>query len=194
MRLPRPHPRRAKAAFSLVEVAMALGLIAFVMVSIIALMVVGMKNNQVSAEESRAICILSAMEADLRNTHPLANDGKSAIYGLELPYEADGTTRKISYNSNLVGATVPTTPEEGSTMVYLDEGERDVGLTGAPIYQASVIYTAVPTAAAPYRTMQARLVVNWPVLAEGDEETISNLTDPAKVRGYVETLVSFPAP
>ncbi|MEM1059563.1 MAG: hypothetical protein AAGK14_09970 [Verrucomicrobiota bacterium] len=210
MKLSPLRSDRDRGGFTLVEVALALGLVSFVLVSIVALLAVGLKNNQVTAEESRAICILSSMEADLRNTHPDYADatlnrarGKSALFQLELPYEYDPDTEVISFNRDILASTAPTIPTAGSTMVLLDENERRVSGPSPPsdepaAYQASVIYTDIPDGSSPYRTLQARLVVSWPILPPSEitppTGDLANLTDPNEVRGYVETLVSFPAP
>ncbi len=177
-------------AFSLIEVALALAIASFTFTSVLALLPLGVKTNQISAEESRAVCILSTLEADLRNTHPLQRGGKSAIFGLLLPYEADETSGNYAYNSLIQSPT--TSLSLGSTTTGIDEGERAVTLDASsrPPFQVSVIYTVIP-AKGSLNSLQARLVVNWIATPEND---ISAVTDLTKVRGFVETVVSFPAP
>lgn len=52
--------------FSLVEVAMALGIVAFALVSLMALLPLGMKTNIDSLEESQAVNLVRAVIADRR--------------------------------------------------------------------------------------------------------------------------------
>lgn len=66
-------------AFSLVEVVFALGISSFAIISIIALMPIGLQSSRTSIEESAALNILSAVVADRRAT-PFTN--ASAIYQL----------------------------------------------------------------------------------------------------------------
>jgi hypothetical protein len=162
---------------------------AFAVLTVLALLPLGVKSNQISAEESRAICIMTTLESDLRNTHPLANAGKSALLGLTLPYEADAVTGTYTFNSLITSAT--TSLVEGETTVGLDEGERVKSFSGPrPQYQVSVIYTVLP-AVNSMEVLQARLLINWPAQPGA---SIVDLTNLEKVRGFVETTVSFPAP
>jgi hypothetical protein len=171
----------------LVEVALALGIMAFALLSILALLPIGVKSNQISAEEARAVNLLGLLEADLRNTHPSANAGKSLLFGLSLPY---GVSSSGDYQWAVTAKT--SSLQSGINTAGLDEGERVVPLTGTERarYQASVIYTVVP-APGSLEVLQARLVVNWPSVPN---PSMADLTDPSKVRGWVETLVNFPSP
>lgn len=186
-----PPKRGVRRAFSLVEVVLALGIMAFALTTVLALLPLGVRSNQISAEESRAICILSTLEADLRNTHPLAQTpgnggtaGRSALFGLLLPYKWDPVTGAYSYN-NVTEALA-----EGITTVGLDEGEQVVDLSRRPPFQVSVFYTGIP-APGSLEAMQARLIVSWPGTAENPA---GSLTDLSKVRGFVESYITFPAP
>lgn len=67
------------AGFSLVEVALALGLMAFVLVSLFALVPMGINTSKQSLEESRGLNVLSAVRSD-RMTTPFSEP--SAIFGI----------------------------------------------------------------------------------------------------------------
>lgn len=181
-----------RRGFSMVEVALALGVTAFALLSLLALLPLGVKSNQISAEETRGAMILTAVEADLRNTHPSLNSShKSAMFGLDLPYQASGTG-VYSFNSTITGP--PTSLVSGSNTIALDDAENPVAIGSAVRnrYQISVIYLP-PPANAPLSAMQARLVVSWPSLATSPAP-IADVTSLGKVGGYLETVVSFPAP
>lgn len=174
------------AGFSLVEVVMALGVATFALVGLMALLPAGIKTDQISAEETRAALLLGMMEADLRNTHPAANSGKSRLLGLALPYKVDPSGRVILDTGVAVGVV------NANDSVGLDDVETPRAYTSLPKprYQATVIYEQVPGASSAAPT-HARLIVNWPAV---------NTTDPVKlttlpgVSGYVEAYVTFPAP
>ena len=89
-----------RRGFSLVEIALALGVIAFALLSVVALLSTGVKSNEISVEETRATAILTLLEADLRNTSPAYNS-TSAIYHLPLPYAANPTTSASIFNPAL---------------------------------------------------------------------------------------------
>ena len=178
---------RAKA-FSLVEMALALGIATFALVSLLALLPVGIKTNQVSTEETRAVFLLSALEADLRNTHPQATgNGTSQLFGLVLPYKMDALGARTAANT-----AVPMGLVSPACSVGLNDDEKPVPYSGSPRprYQATVLYTKVP-AAGSSAPIQARLIVNWPAVPDANPAKLTSLKS---VAGYVEAYVTFPAP
>jgi type II secretory pathway pseudopilin PulG len=180
--------RKISAGFSMVEVAVALGVVTFALLTVLALLPMGIKSNQISAEETRAVNILSALEADLRNSHPQARpDGRSALFGFDLPYAVDAAGNVGFNTAGITGAT--TAPGDGVS-TGLDEAERCVPLSGGAPYQASVVYTSAAPAAGSPRSLQARLIVNWPARPGA---SFRELAAPSG-GGSVETLVSFPPP
>lgn len=181
--------RGGRSGFSLVEVAMALGVVSFALLSLVALLPVGIKTNQISAEETRAAYLLSTLEADLRNTHPLAKaNGTSRLFSLTLPYRMDANGTRVVQNTavllNTLSASYSTgLNEDATTLSYASTSPR-------PRYQATVLYTQVPTAGSG-APIHARLIVNWPAVNTTD---ITKLTSLKTVLGYVEIYVTFPAP
>lgn len=67
-------------AFSLVEVAVALGVAAFCLIAVFALLPVGMNANRNAIAQSAAIDILSAVTSDLRATPNSSNT--SSLFGI----------------------------------------------------------------------------------------------------------------
>jgi uncharacterized protein (TIGR02598 family) len=180
-------PRNQCAAgFSMIEVALALGIIVFAMMALVALIPVGLQSNQISAEETRATNLLTALEADLRNTHPSASQGKSRWLGLTLPYVLDGNGGYVPNPAIQVGID----PPAYSYTAGLSDEEAVADLATRPRFQASVIYTAVP-AANDLGGVEARLVVSWPGKAGG---TVAQLAQPDETGGFVEVAVTFPRP
>lgn len=171
-------------AFSLVEVAVALGVIAFALIAILGMLPVTIASNQSSVEETRATALLTLIHADLLNSSPTANGGKSLQFGFQLPYEGSGASRSFA-------AVLPNHIGPGYTS-GLDDAERPVPLESSspPRFQASVIYTKIPVAGS-LEPMEARLVVNWP--GRTDVSSPVDLTT-ATVGGFVEAFVTFPAP
>ncbi len=170
--------RPTQRGFSLVEVVMAIGLAAFVLVSLMALLPLGIKVNKTSAEETRAVNILTSLEADLRNAR-----SPNSLFGFPLPYVTDaaGTTFNPALTTNTTN-TLATNATKG-----LQEDETP-GAIASSRYQASVIYTTIPPAGS-LLPVEARLIVNWPASTNTLPQDLVS-----KSQGYVETFVSFPAP
>lgn len=86
-----------KAAFSLVEVAIALGVTAVSLVPIFGMLPIGMKSNQASVGQTAANGILAAVAADLRATPPTVPpglSGTSQLFSIPIPANSvmSGTT------------------------------------------------------------------------------------------------------
>ena len=167
------------------EVVIALGLFAFALLTMAALLPTGIHSNKVSVQETSAVGILTLLEADLRNTHPSLNSGKSGIFGLTLPYTLNGG----NYMEN-AALTANTLAPGYTTGVGADGSVSLVTAKPTPQYQATVIYTVVPPSAS-LAPVEAHLIVNWPCISTA---TVSDLTNPAKVTGFVDTYVAFPSP
>lgn len=162
------------AAFSLVEIALALGVAAFCFVAIFGLLPVGLNTNQASSEQAAATAVVNTVLADLRST-PAAPTAASPVLGLIVPY-----------NSNEVQTR------------FFDAGGRVVtDLKAAPTdfvprYRARVSFpprsTGVKTAT--YALVQ----VTWPAQAKpgfpGKLEN-TNLTDESKVGGLLESFLAL---
>ncbi|MBN8712285.1 MAG: hypothetical protein J0I10_23170 [Verrucomicrobia bacterium] len=174
--------RYCRSAFSLVEVVMALGIISFALLTVLALLPLGMKSNLSSVEETRACNILTSLEADLRNSFSEATPATSAIFQLPAPYKSGGSPSRPAFNDSLTAGSFYTTG--------LDEDEMPVGPGRGVRYQASLVYIRIPSSGS-LAPIQARLVVSWPCLPSA---TAADVTDQSKVNGFVESLVTFPSP
>jgi len=82
------------AAFSLVEVAIAIGLSAFCLTAIFGLLPVGLNSNMASINQTEANGILTAVSADLRATPPTSPLGLSAtspLFSIIIPKNSVST-------------------------------------------------------------------------------------------------------
>jgi len=164
MRTPQPALRtsRARAGFSLVEVAVALGIISFALVAIFALIPVGLTSSQTAIAQTGANDILSAVFTDLRATPPTAPVGQSA------------TTQRFQIPIPAAAAT--TSP--ASAIFYFDsEGQAKSYVQANSRYRLSVAF--LPNTNARAATL-AFLKVTWPALA-----------DPANAAGSVTMFAAF---
>jgi len=176
----RGDHRASQKGFSLAEIVLAIGLVALVLVSLLGLLPLGSKLNQASAEETRALNILTCLEADLRNAR-----SANSRFGLPLPYVVDAAG-KTTFNPLLFSPPLST---GALSTKGLQEDETPVtGTSVSGHYQVSVIYTTIP-APGSLLPVEARLIVNWPPL---NTTAVQDLV--SKSLGHVESFVTFPAP
>jgi uncharacterized protein (TIGR02598 family) len=98
------------AAFSLVELTLALGMAAFCLIAVFGLMPVGLQTNRNATSQTRATNILAAVIADLRTTTKTAGTWTGTSPQLCI---ALGAARTLYFDSegrcssNLAGSTSP---------------------------------------------------------------------------------------
>jgi uncharacterized protein (TIGR02598 family) len=175
------HHQRQGAAFSLVEVALALGIAAFCLLTLFGLLSVGINNNQVSIEQSAAVGIGAALAADMRNTAlppaPSTTDQTTAYYGLTIP--ANPASTISSADTHFIYLR-----QDGSRA-----GAQDQALdpTQNPRYLATIYYTSSGTATsggpAPKNAVQARMLITWPPQASPTSVAVA---------GTFETITTVP--
>ncbi|HEX4140257.1 MAG TPA: hypothetical protein VHY09_07910 [Candidatus Methylacidiphilales bacterium] len=85
---------RGSCAFSLVEVVLAMGIIAFALIVLFALLPVGLKSNTDSIGESQAVNLLQAMIADRQSG---AYSNTSPVYNLPALTDVTGTLTGTLY-------------------------------------------------------------------------------------------------
>ncbi|MEJ0000613.1 MAG: hypothetical protein WDO13_16500 [Verrucomicrobiota bacterium] len=120
-----------RTGFSLVEVVLALAIAVFALLTIAALLPIGVKSNQISSDEFRAALLLTAVEADLRNTYPTANASRSRLFNLSLPYTVSGgqvvLNTAVALNSLSTANSVGVNDDE-STVDYTVSGAHYQGV------------------------------------------------------------------
>jgi uncharacterized protein (TIGR02598 family) len=140
------------AAFSLVEVTLALGVAAFALVAVFGLLPLGLNSDQASIEQSAATNIATEIAADLRQAPTSVEVALASVSGVTL------TTFSPKYQ---IDAT-----STGKTF-YLDE----VGMPSSSSSQArykAVITLIQPSAESPSLARAATcgsIVITWPATA-----------------------------
>jgi Tfp pilus assembly protein PilV len=148
------RPAKMIAAFSLVEVVIALGVFSFVVIGILGLLLVGVRSNQSSEEEIQAAHLASLL-VSMRETCP-TND---AVLSTTLPHFAIPATAITNAYASLYSITSP---------AY-------VGLDGQVTNAASAAYQMVCSAGTNAATgpnmAQLYLLLSWPVRAQDPTAT-----------------------
>lgn len=147
-------PRLSRAAFSLVEVAIAIGIASFVLVPIVGLLPVGLSCFRSSTAQIGAVNLVTAIAADIRATPSKAN--QSVLYG------------------------ILATSTAGQTLYFSDGGVSTAGIQADSCYKALVQTVWQPST---NQTVQ-RVTVTWPPQASASniggsvEALVSLVRDP----------------
>ncbi|MDD5349046.1 MAG: hypothetical protein PHQ12_02425 [Chthoniobacteraceae bacterium] len=133
-------PHRSPSGFSLVEVALAIGIAGFCLISILGLIPVGLSVSQNASAQNGAVGIMGAIAADLRNAQTT---------GTASPYF------KFS---------IPDTT--GKTLYMDEEGHYDLNLQNIPKarYRVEVKTIFQPSGADRSATRQ-KVLITWPARA-----------------------------
>jgi uncharacterized protein (TIGR02598 family) len=91
------------AAFSLVEVTLALGVAGFCLLAIFGLLPAALNSNQIAIEQTAANAVLASVIADLRATPPTSPPGTAATskqYAISIPVNGTAATQTLFFNSD----------------------------------------------------------------------------------------------
>ena len=145
----------SRCAFSLVEVVLALAIVSFCMMTLLALIPVGLGNTKESLQTTEAASITTQIAADLNATPATSS-----------------TSTRFQINLNNAGP---------NTLFFADDGSYSANVP-AP-YQATVVVT--PQNGTTTTTTTARIIITWPGLAgtpgalptsyQGSYETVTAL-------------------
>jgi uncharacterized protein (TIGR02598 family) len=149
--------RVGASGFSLVEVVLALAIIAVTFIGLIGLLGIGVANDQTSTQQTVATSIATSILTDLRSTPIYSASGKSTRYSLSLP-----TTTTANSAKPLTGLT--------ATTLYFDNTGTFIPSSASttPIYAANVYLTRIAyvgpagSASLPQSNDMVRIVVSWP--------------------------------
>jgi len=143
--------KRSILGFSLVELTLALGVAAFCFLAVFGLLPVGLKTQQLAIEQTVTTQIVSAVIADLRNSHGAATS--SSLFGISIPGNSSSSSSTIFFDS------------QGRFSTALDANSR---------YRLTITFT--PNSAGVRGATLAHLRVTWPAPANATNAGGSNET------------------
>jgi type II secretory pathway pseudopilin PulG len=169
------HRSRASRAFSLVEVALALGVAAFALLAVMGTLPVGLKTQQASVNQTKANAIIAQITDFLRSDVRLP----SGLASKACDSSAPGQTCDWSkLHGHWLNVSIP------DTLFFTNDGTQNgYGSGSAPaapanaVFRATITYLFPPTAT----TSIAKVSVSWP--AQVDPTT-------AVPAGSAETFVA----
>ena len=134
------------AAFSLVEIVIALGVAAFCLIAVMGMLPIGLKTQQASIKQTTANSIISQVLSKLRAATRVP------------PGQEDRTDSKWLLHPHTGGG--PWDPEP-DILYFTNEGNSvGSGITSDSVYRATVNYFQPPDPA--YTTSLANITVTWP--------------------------------
>jgi uncharacterized protein (TIGR02598 family) len=149
-RLPAAQRSRSEiAAFSLVEVTLALGVASFCLVAVLGLLPTALKTQQTSTQQNTANTIISQIYSDLRADVRLPPGQASHANGQWA--NLNGHWRNVA------------TPD---TLYFTQEAKQTGTINGSPpvdaVFRAKITYMLPPTET----TSLANITVSWPAQAD----------------------------
>jgi Tfp pilus assembly protein PilV len=170
MKPPKPS---SESGFSLVEVALALGVVSFCLVALMGMITVGLNSSGNATAETGAASLLTAVAADLRDT-PLATTAvpvpSSPFFQIPVPTPAP--------------SPVPSpAPVPVPKIFYVDSGggfASTLAALPAARFQVTVTTLASPPSTTPTYSTTEQVVIAWPAQASA-----------AKAAGSVEGIVEL---
>jgi hypothetical protein len=157
------------AAFSLVEVTLALGVATFCLVGVIGLLPVGITSNRTSINQTAAAGIAKTITADLRASaaaNKITPLGESHAFKIPLPFNGTNTVF-LGDSGELSGSA-----------------NQDASPTAIPKprYRATIYFTA----AARTNATVTRILITWPALADP-----TAASPPSKYAGSLEAVTAL---
>ncbi len=159
------------AAFSLVEVTLALGIAAFCLITVFALVPVAVLTNRNATSQTRATNVMAAVVADLRSSKTRST---SARFGITIPSNHTlGAGSNCDRCSSCWNAQTQT--------IYFD-GSGQVVASTAALYRITLTLVQNPTATSTTGALFYDVRATWPAQADPCATTPS---------GSVEILAAF---
>jgi type II secretory pathway pseudopilin PulG len=179
------HPS-SFSAFTLIEVTLALGVAAFCLLTIFALLPIGLNTNQNAYQQTIAAGIATAVAADLHGT---AAGSKTSRF--QIPIPAAGSSISVSHSLFFGDNGAPT----GAYGQQLDQSKPSMSPVPS-LYRATITFFPaldpnLKTVPSPWnKTFKVWILVTWPALADSNG---SINTTPSKFSGSYETVTALNA-
>ena len=173
---------RRPAAFSLVEITLALGVMAFCLVAIFGLLPVGLNSDRAAVEQTAAAGVAAALAADLRQTpaaSATAPNPQSPRFLISVPAVASGQTVIHTLFLTEDGAVAASNPTVSAQ-------DQPADSTQNPRYRVTLVFTRQNAAATDRSATSARLLVTWPAVADPSGGTL-----PKQYSGSFETMLAL---
>jgi uncharacterized protein (TIGR02598 family) len=169
--------KRPIAAFSLVELTIALGVISFCLLTIIGLLAIGINSTHSSTTQTAATNLLTAVTSDLEAV-PNITPAYTPAAAKGTVAKPAGTSLPAVNGSPMFNLTIPVGGSTTTTTQILYVGENGLTNTVAgSVYQVNIWITPANTT---HQETYARILISWPAAAPY-----------TSAQGYVENIVAI---
>jgi uncharacterized protein (TIGR02598 family) len=175
--------KRPIAAFSLVELTIALGVISFCLLTIIGLLAIGINSTHSSTTQTAATNLLTAVSSDLEAAPNITPSYTTTIAAKGTVAKPAGTSISAVNNSPMFNLAIPaggTSTTTTQTLYVSDNGLTNSTSAGAT-YQVNIWITPANNATYPtHQETYARILISWPAASPY-----------TSAQGYVENVVAI---
>jgi type II secretory pathway pseudopilin PulG len=195
-------PRKSAAGFSLVEVTLAIGVIAFAFVALLGMLPVGLNTHRQSVDLSRSLVALNRVASALRSAHFTGVISNDANYAFP-QFFSDNPNPSISPTTFYVRQA-----NYSLRFFLLEDGSIRLGsatntTSGKDNFPKAVIYCLVDSPGSPSSTAgnntfagpaKMYAVVTWPYIPSQDDAALATTTRAgiaARIgaRSFLETMI-----
>ena len=146
----------AAAAFSLVELTLALGIAAFCLIAVFALVPVGVLTNRNATSQTAATNIAALAVADLRAAKTAVADA------WDQPIPTDPTSPPQFVPPNFVPCSVGQTSTTSQIRYFDSQGQATSSINSTSLYRLIVTFVKNTTATATTGATYVHVKVTWP--------------------------------
>jgi Tfp pilus assembly protein PilV len=174
--------KRPIAAFSLVELTIALGVISFCLLTIIGLLAIGINSTHSSTTQTAATNLLTAVTSDLEAAPNITPSYSQTFSSAKGTVPSPGGVHGIS-GSPVYGLTLPAGASATLQTYKFYVGENGItnSSAAASLYQINIWISPAGTSSNPtHQETFARVLISWPASAAY-----------ANAQGYVENVVAI---
>jgi uncharacterized protein (TIGR02598 family) len=183
--------RKSPAAFSLIEVTLALGIAAFCLLTVFGLLPIGLNSTQNASEQTAVSGIATAISADFRGTAGVALTGTTTTSGFQFEIPTPGNFPQTPYVQTLYfsqdgspAGTVGQSAAAGSNTT--PRYRATVTITPDPVLQKAALGAAHSSNTTLYKIW---ILITWPALA--DPSPVANGSYyPSNFAGSFETVTA----
>ena len=194
MRLPSARLPRSRAAFSLIEVTLALGIAAFCLITVFALLPIGLNSAQNASEQTVVAGIATAISADLHGVTTLSGTGQNTS---QFQFLVPASNNVSAQPQVLFFASdgSPSRVDKGTVGIPTGNGQADVAKPNSR-YRVTVgiypdpILQIVARASKGYTPLyKVWILITWPALADPNTGGVN--TPPTNFSGSFETSTAL---
>jgi uncharacterized protein (TIGR02598 family) len=166
-------------AFSLIEVAVSVGVIAVCLLAVIGLLPAGLSSQQAGREEARAASALSMASSAAESLHSTGANGGNPTWAFPLYFSDDATTARTVYVSQA----------DWELTLFVDEAGLIVPSNDTSTPKRQTLHVVVHPPAIAGEAVRIYAAVAWPY--KPTDTAATGLNDLKGRAGFVDTFIAY---